>query len=164
MVCRTLRASKMSLRKNSYARAVKLVGAGAGNEADDASSGTACFRSVVVGLYGDLVDGFYDGSHANGSDDALVIVDTVDGVVVESVVLTVYREACGLTAIVGAATAGQSVPGTLVGAGDNLHQLNEVAAVQWEILHGLRRHSGAYRRAIGLQQRGGRRYLDDCGR
>ena len=86
--------------------AVELIGASAGNDADHTAGGTAGLRSVVVGLYRDLVDGFDDGAHANGSDDALVIVDTVDGVVVESIILTVYREAGGLATIVGAAAAG----------------------------------------------------------
>ena len=86
--------------------AVKLIGAGTGNDTDHAAGGTAGLSSVVVGLYGDLVDGFDDGAHADGSDDALVIVDTVDGVVIESIILTVYGEAGGLAAIVGAAAAG----------------------------------------------------------
>ena len=129
---------------------VKLIGAGAGNDTDDAAGGTTGFRSVVVGLYGDLVDGFDDGTDADGSDDAFVIVDTVDGVVVESIVLPVYREAGGLAAIVGAAATGQSVPWTLVGAGDNLHQLNEVAAIQREVLHCFCRHRRADGCAVGL--------------
>ncbi len=74
---------------------MKFISAGAGDDADDATGCAAGFSSVVVRLYGDLVDGFDDGAYADGSDDALVIVDAVDGVVVEGVILTVYGEAGG---------------------------------------------------------------------
>ena len=90
---------------------MELVRAGAGDDVDDAASGTASFSGVAVGLDGDLLDAFDVRLDTDGSDDALVVVDTVNYPVVEAFVLSVDGEAGGVGAtIVGAATARESVP------------------------------------------------------
>ncbi len=57
-----------------------------------------------------------------------------------------------MTAIVRPAAAGQSVSWTFVRAGDDLHQLNEITAVQRKVLHGFCGYGGAYGCAVSLKQ------------
>ncbi len=133
--------------------AVELVGAGAGNDVDDTACGTAGFGGVAVGLDGDFLDAFDVGLDTDGADDALVIVDAVDDVVVEGIVLTVDGEAAGGAPIVGAAAAGEAVTWTLVGSGNELDELDEVTAVEGEILDLLCGDGGADGGAVGLEER-----------
>ena len=143
---------------------MELVRSGAGDKVDHAAGRASGLRGIAVGLDGDLLNTFDVRLDADRADDAFVIVDSVDDPVVEGIVLPVDGEAGGVgPAIVGTAAAAEPVAGSFVGAGDQLHQLNEVAAVQGQVLHRFRGHRGAYCRAVSLEQRGLRGHLDDGG-
>ncbi len=142
---------------------MECVRSRAGDKVDNTAGSTSSFRSVVVGLDRDLLNTFNVRLDSDGADHTFVVVDSVDHPVVEGIVLSVDGQAGGVgAAIVGAATAAESVAGPLVGAGDQVHKLDKVTAVQRKVLHCFRGHGRAYCGAVGLQER---RACDDfdCG-
>jgi len=66
--------------------AVELVRSSAGDDVDDAASGTSGLWSIAVGLDRDLLNAFDVRLHTDGSDHAFVVVDTINDPVVETLV------------------------------------------------------------------------------
>ena len=144
--------------------AVELVGSGFRDDVDDATSGTPSFWSIAVGLNSDFLDAFHVRLYTDGPDDAFVVVGTVDDPVVEAFVLSVDGESGGIgTAVVWTATAAKRVARTLIGAWNSSYELNEVATVEWKVLHSPCRYGRAYRGAVGLEERSACSYFNDSG-
>src|ERR1700760_2278516 len=123
---------------------MELVGSRASDEVDHAAGGPTGLGSVAVGLDGDLLNTFDVRLDSDGADDALVIIDAINYPVIKAAVLPVHRKAGGVgAAIVRASTAAESVALPLIGAGDERHELDEVASVEWQVLHCLGRDGRA---------------------
>ena len=126
------------------------------DDRNHAAGRTACLGSIAVGLNRDLLNALNIGPHPDRTDDALVVIDAIDREIVQGVVLPIDRKASRGTPIIRARSRGQTVAGTFVCARYNLHELDEVAPVQGQILNGLCRHRRADGSIVGLQQgRGG---------
>src|SRR5882757_371024 len=142
-------------------RAVQSVGAGFGDDVDDGSGGPSHLGGEGVGLDVDLLNGVDGGSHADRSDDALVVVHAVDELIVDYVGLSVDGDGGGLTAVVGTVAAGETVVEPFGCSGDDLHEIDVVAAVEREILRRLFCDGAAEDRGVGVEGRSLRFDLDD---
>ena len=120
-------------------RPVEFVGARLGNQVDDATGCAPRLRSIAGGLNRDLLNGIDRGLDADGADDALIVVDTVNHEVVQGIVLSVDGKSVGRAAVVRTSAAGQAVARSFIGSWNELNQLNEVAPVQRKVLNRLRR-------------------------
>ena len=118
----------------------------------------AHFRAVAVGIDPDFLDHVNRGAHQDGELFALVVVHPVDHLVVEYFVLAVGADVGGLAALVGTRAAQNRVGRPNGHAYGALHQRDIIAAVQRQILHGLRTDKSRQRRTVGLQ--GGALHLD----
>jgi hypothetical protein len=110
------------------------------HDIDDCSSGAPNFRGVEVRLdtkFRDRIDGRF---HSNGADNAFVVVRAIDQLGIQGIGLPIGRQERGLSAIIGARTARKRRCRTFICAEGELRQLNEVSAIERQILDGLFRN------------------------
>ena len=115
---------------------VKVVGSALGDDVDDGTTGAACIGREGVGEDADFLNGIDGGTDADGSDDALVVVDSIDELVVDDLGLAVHGDRRAWTTIVWAGTAVDVVRLAFGRTGHNLDEIDEVSSVQRQFLYG----------------------------
>ncbi len=81
-------------------RAVELIGAALGDDVDYSASSSANVGRVVIGQHANFADGVDGGTDTDGSDETLVVIQTVDQIVINDVGLSVRRDRRALSAVV----------------------------------------------------------------
>src|SRR5579862_5276768 len=115
---------------------MKSISAGFSDDVDHGAWGSSSFGCVAIGLNGNFLDGVNRGLHANGSDDPLIIVGTVNQLVIEHVIMPVHGEGAALATIIRTLAAAQpAYAGSFIRAWRKLDQVGKVARLERNLLH-----------------------------
>ena len=118
---------------------MKLVGSGLGQNIYHSAAGATQFRRVAVRVHFYFLDHVDGRAYQQGELLPLVVVHAIDQLIVEDLVLAVGDDVGGLAALVGARAAQDRIGRSSGHTHGALHQCDEVAAVQGQVLHRLSR-------------------------
>ena len=129
------------------------IGSGLGDDVDHRACGTPDVGAGVVGIHLDLGNRIDRGTNADETLLALVVVHAINHFAVVLVGLTVGDNGGCDAPVIGTLARGDCVRLPLVHPGLQLNQVDEVASVEWQILHRLLGDHAAHGGTIGLQER-----------
>jgi len=126
-------------------RAVHRVRPGLGDDIDLRTRRASHLRGVEIGGNAKLRNRVDRGTHTDRADNAFVIVQPVDELVVRAFRLPVHRNGGSQASIVRPLTAAQRIRWPFIGAGNELCQLHKVATIQRKVFYlPIRDHSAEY--------------------
>ena len=118
-------------------RSVEVIRAALGDNVDHRTGGAARVRRERVGNDANLLNGIDRWTHANGCDDAFVVIHAVHQLIVQRFRLAVHRNGGTRTTIIRTCAAIDAVRRGLSRTGRHLHESDVVSSVQGQIVHRL---------------------------
>ncbi len=130
---------------------MEVIGPGLGDHVNHSAGGASNLSRIVVGLNCEFRNGIYRRAHTETADDALIVVDPINQLIVDDFGLPIDRDGRCLTPVIRAVTARQAISWASVRSWNLLGKLNEVTAVERKILDRLRSYRAAERGTVGLK-------------